>query len=139
MNNSDTWLGVLVAAVVLVGLVVWYVLYKGRPREGEFVYRASRLTKGNRIFPSQVIITPTSVTLLKPQWIGKKEESVHTAHVASISIDTNVIWSDVAIETTGGHNPLVCSGHSKNDAVKIKTTIEKFQSEYYKKSQTPIA
>lgn len=134
MNSSDSWLGVLVAAIVIVGLFVWYVLYKGRPRTGEHVYRASRLTQGNRIFPSQVIITPTSVTLFKPQWIGKSEESVHTAHVASISIDTNVIWSNVAIETTGGHNPLICSGHSKGDAVKIKTAIEKFQSEYYKKS-----
>ena len=133
MSNSDTWVGVAVAAAVVVGLVIWYVLRKGRPRDGEHVYRASRLTSGNRIFPSQVIITPTSVTLFKPQWIGKLEESVHTAHVASISIDTNVIWSNVSIETTGGHNPLVCSGHTKSDAVAIKSAIERFQSQYYKK------
>ena len=132
MDNSDSWLGIAVAALVLVGLIVWYVIHKGRAREGEHVYRASRLTKGNRIFPSQVVITSTSVTLFKPQWIGKVEESVHTAHVSSISIDTNVIWSNVSIETTGGHNPLVCSGHSKSDAVAIKSAIEKFQSQYYK-------
>jgi len=137
MNNSDTWIGVAVAAAVVLFLLIWYVLRKGRAREGDHVYRASRLTTGNRIFPSQVIITSTSVTLLKPQWIGKLEESVHTAHVSSIAIDTNVIWSTVQIETTGGHNPLVCSGHTKSDAVAIKSAIERFQSQYYKKDGRP--
>ena len=98
------------------------------------MYRASRLTSGNRIFPSQVIITPSSVTLLKPQWVGKMEESLHMAHVASISIDTNLVFSDVVIESTGGHNPLTCHGHTKGDAVAIKAVIEKYQTEYYKKN-----
>ena len=56
------------------------------------------------------------------------------AHVASIDIDTNMVFSDVSIETTGGHNPLVCHGHTKGDAMKIKAVIEKFQSEYYRKT-----
>lgn len=134
MNNTDTWIGVAVTAVTLFGLIAWYVIHKGRPRPGDYVFRASRMTKGNRIFPAQVIITPSSVTLLKPQWIGKAEESLHMAHVASISIDTNMIFSNVQIETTGGHNPLVCHGHTKGDAVAIKAAIEKFQTEYYKKN-----
>ena len=84
--------------------------------------------------PAQVIITPSSVTLFKPQWVGKREESLHMAHVASITIDTHMIFSDVQIETTGGRNPLVCYGHTKGDAVKMKAAIEKFQTEYYKKT-----
>ncbi len=132
MNNTDTWIGVAVAAVVVLGLVVWYVIHKGRARPGDYVFRASRMTSGNRIFPAQVIITPSSVTLLKPQWVGKMEESLHMAHVASISIDTNMIFSNVQIETTGGHNPLVCHGHTKGDAVAIKAAIETFQTEYYR-------
>jgi hypothetical protein len=134
MSNSDTWLGIAVAVAAVIGLLIWYALRKGRARPGDYVYRASRLTKGNRIFPAQVIITPSSVTLLKPQWIGKAEESLHMAHVASISIDTNLVFSNVQIETTGGHNPLVCHGHTKSDAIAIKSTIEKFQTEYYKKT-----
>ena len=39
------------------------------------------------------------------------------AHVSSIKIDTNILFSDVVIETTGGHNPIVCHGHTKGDAV----------------------
>ena len=134
METSANWMvwTVVVIAIILV-LVTWYVLRKGRRRPGEHVFVASRLTRGNRIFPAQVIVTPSSVTMLQPQWIGRREESLHIAHVASIEIDTNVIFSDVSIETTGGHNPFICHGHTKGDAVRIKSVIEKFQSEYYKK------
>ena len=135
MDTSGNWaVWTSVAIVAVLGLLTWYVLRKGRRRPGEHVYRASRLTKGNRIFPAQVIITPSSVTLLQPQWIGKREESLHIAHVSSIEIDTNVIFSDVSIETTGGHNPFVCHGHTKSDAVAIKSVIEKYQSDYYRKN-----
>src|SRR6185436_14664419 len=95
-------------------------------------FRASRLSRDNRLFPAQVSITPTSITLYKPQWIGKLEESIHLAHVASIKIDTNLVFSDVFIETSGGQNPVICHGHTKGDAVEMKRLIERFQSEYYK-------
>lgn len=134
MGSPDTWIQVGIAAAVILGLVVFYVLRKGRRRPGDFVFLASRWTRGNRIFPAQVIITPSSVTLFKPQWVGKREESLHMAHVASITIDTNMIFSDVQIETTGGRNPLICYGHTKGDAVRMKAAIEKFQTEYYKKT-----
>jgi hypothetical protein len=128
------WAAGILALVAL--LVLLYVLRKGRRLPGEHVFRASRLTKGNRIFPSQVSVTAAAVTTRKPQWIGKVEESVHIAHIASIQVDTNVIFSNVMIETTGGHNPLVFSGHTKGDAIRMKKVIEGFQSEYYRKNGT---
>ena len=130
--TDSTW---LLSTIVIVGgllaLFINYVVWKGRAPKGDNVFRASRLTKGNRIFPAQVVISRTSVTLLQPQWIGKREESAHIAHISSIEIDTNMLFSDVSVETTGGHNPLVCHGHTKGDAVRIKQVIEQFQSEYY--------
>jgi len=119
-------------ASLLVLLIVW-VAFKTRRVPGEHVFRASRLSRGNRIFPAQVLITPATITLFHPQWIGKLEESIHIAHVASIKIDTNIVFSDVLIETTGGHHPIVCHGHTKGDAVEMKAWIERFQSEYYRK------
>ncbi len=110
-----------------------YVLRKGRRLPGEHVFRASRLSRGNRLFPAQVVITPTSLSHFHPQWIGKLEESIHMAHVSSIKIDTHIMFSDVVIESTGGHNPILCHGHTKGDAVEMKKTIERYQSEYYKK------
>jgi len=130
-RTTLTWTIVIVVLVVI--LMVWWVLRKGRPMPGDHVFRASRLTKGNRIFPAQVAITTTSLTIRKPQWIGKLEESVHITHIASIKIDTNLLFSDVLIETTGGHNPFVCHGHTKGDAISIKALVEKIQSDYYKK------
>ena len=135
-SPDSRWLALTIGgavAVAVVALLLYYIVRKNRPLPGEHVFRASRLTKGNRIFPAQVVITGSSVTLLQPQWIGKREESAHIAHISSIEIDTNVMFSDVSIETTGGHNPLVCHGHTKGDAVRMKHLIEQFQSEYYKK------
>jgi len=124
---------VIVGVLIVLGLWAWL---KGRRLPGDHVFVASRMTRGNRLFPTQVVITPTSITLVRPRWIGKEEESVHLAHVASIKIDTHVLFSNVQIETSGGQDPLVCHGHTKGDAIKIKQLIEDFQSDHYRKPQT---
>ncbi|HUL72696.1 MAG TPA: hypothetical protein VLT86_06315 [Vicinamibacterales bacterium] len=121
--------GIVVVVLLLLGLWAWL---KGRRVPGEHVFVASRMTRGNRLFPAQVVVTPTSIALVRPRWIGKEEESVHLAHVASIKIDTHVLFSDVVIETSGGQDPLVCHGHTKGDAIRIKQLIEQFQSDHYK-------
>jgi hypothetical protein len=133
-GGLDGFFIVIVVALALIALVTWYVVWKGRPLPGPHVFRASRLSRGNRLFPTQVVITPSSVTHYTPQWIGKLEESIHMSHVASIKIDTNILFSDVVIETTGGHNPVVCHGHSKGDAVEMKRLVEELQSAFYKKN-----
>lgn len=128
------WLYWLAAGVVFViAIFVWILVRKGGRMPGDHVFRASRLSRGNRLLPAQVAITRDSITLYQPQWIGKIENSIHIAHVSSIKIDTNLIFSDVLIETTGGHHPIVCHGHTKGDAIKMKQLIEQHQSERYAK------
>lgn len=125
--------GVLLA--VAGGLFLLFLIWlwrKSRPFAPGHVFRASRLSAGNRLFPTQVLITPTSVVHYTPQWVGKLEHSMHMAHVASVRIDTNLIFSDVFIETTGGVNPIRCTGHHKSDAMRMKTLIEEFQTGYYR-------
>jgi hypothetical protein len=126
---------IAIGLAVFLVLLVWYILWKGRALPGEHVFRASRLSQGNRLFPTQVVISQSSVTHFTPQWIGKLEASIHLSHVSSIKIDTNIMFSDVFIETTGGHNPVVCHGHSKRDAIEMKRLIEQFQSAFYKKEK----
>ena len=123
---------------VALALLLWFVIWRGRKLPGPHVFRASRLSKGNHIFPTQVVITNSSVTQFTPQWIGKLEESIHMSHVASIKIDTNILFSDVFIETTGGQNPVVCHGHSKGDAVEMKRLIEELQSAFYTKDERTV-
>jgi hypothetical protein len=117
-------------------LVVWR---KGRPAATGDVFRASRLTSGNRVFPTQVIVTPHSVVHYTPQWIGRHEHSIHIAHVSSVRIDTGLLFSDVVIETTGGSGAIRCRGHHKGDAIRIKELVEQFQSAYYRASAGAMA
>ena len=123
-----------IAGLLALGLLVpLAVLWrKGRRFAPGDVFRASRLSAGNRIFPTQVLISPTAVVHHTPQWIGKFEQSIHMAHVASVSIDTNVLFSDVFIETTGGARSIHCRGHHKRDAVRMKQLIEQYQTAYYR-------
>jgi hypothetical protein len=131
-DSTLTWVRIaIVAAAALALAAVWFVLRKGRARPGDFVFRASRLSRGNRLFPAQVVVTPETITHLHPQLIGRVEESIHIAHVSSIRIDTNLLFADIYIETTGGEKPIVCYGHTKGDAIRMKQTIEQFQSKYY--------
>ena len=125
------WWTLAAVAAIAVLVVVW-ISRKGRPFTSGDVFRASRLSSGNRLFPTQVAITPTSVVQFTPQWIGKLEETIHMAHVSSVKIDTGVMFSDVLIETSGGSHPIRCHGHRKQDAVQMKALIERYQTDYYR-------
>jgi hypothetical protein len=114
---------------VALGLLFWF---KGRKLAGQHVFRASRFSRGNLLFPTQVSVTPASVVHYKPELFGGREHSMHIAHVASVLIDRNLFFSDVLIESTGGTSPVRCHGHRKADAVEMKQRIEQFQSEYYR-------
>jgi|SRR5581483_318191 len=124
---------VVLAAAALAAVVV----RKGRPFASGDVFRASRLSRGNHLLPTQVLITPTSVVQYTPRWIGKEEESIHMAHVASVKIDTGLLLSDVFIETSGGASPVRCHGHRKRDAVRMKALIEQYQTDYYRTGPPP--
>ena len=126
---------VLGGGIVLLALVAIWVWGKGRPFATGHVFRASRLSAGNRLLPVQVLITPTSVVHYTPEWFGRLEHSIHMAHVASVRIDTNLLFSDVFIETTGGVNPIRCAGHRKKDAVRMKALIEEYQTGYYRQRE----
>ena len=140
MTNDGVWLWWAAAAAAgVVALLGWVVWQKGRPFAPGEVFRASRLSSGNHLFPTQVLISPTSVVQYTPRWFGRQEEVIHMAHVASVKINTGLMLSDIEIETSGGSDPILCHGHRKADAVKMKTAIEQYQSDYYRNtSVTPI-
>jgi hypothetical protein len=130
LDPRIVWAAAGVAAFALVLLLV--VWKKGRPFAKGDVFRASRLSAGNRLFPTQVLISPTSVVHYTPEWFGRLEHSMHMAHVASVRIDTNLMFSDLYVETTGGASPIKCHGHRKADAIRMKELIERYQTEYYR-------
>jgi len=133
MTAEQAWLSwALVAVAVVVGLVLLIIWRKGRPFAPGDVFRASRLSRGNHLFPTQVLISPTSVVQYTPRWIGRQEETIHMAHVSSVRIDTGLLLSNVVIETSGGSDPIVCHGHRKGDATRMKALIERYQTDHYR-------
>lgn len=57
-QDARTWVVYgLVALVVLAAALVWVIYRKGRPFMAGDVFRASRFTRGNHLFPTQVAIT----------------------------------------------------------------------------------
>lgn len=132
MADNGVWLWLAAALVAVAGLTVWVIWLKGRSFAPGHVFHASRLSSGNHLFPTQVLISPSSVVQFKARWVGRQEESIHLAHVASVKIDTGLLLSDVQIETSGGSDPIRCHGHHKADATKMKALIEQYQSEHYR-------
>jgi hypothetical protein len=127
------------AAAIVLLIVAWWLWRKGRAFAPGEVFKASRWSRGNRLFPTQVLITPSSVVQYTPHWIGRHEETIHMAHVSSVRIDTGMLLSNLLIETSGGSDPIRCHGHSKGDATRMKDLIEKYQTEYYRAAGAPPA
>ena len=133
-----TLLAVVVVLVLLLTFAMW-VVFRNLPFTDGDVFRASRLSRGNRLFPTQVAVTPTSVVHYTPHWFGAHEHSIHLAHVASVRVDSRVLFADVVVETTGGSGAIRCTGHHKGDAARMKALIEERQSEYYRPAAPPAA
>lgn len=90
-------------------------------------FSASRLTRGNRIFPTRIEVSPDRVARIKPRLVGSTEESIAISNVASVQISTGLLFSDIRIDSTGGSNPIESHGHTKGDARRIRELIEQFQ------------
>jgi hypothetical protein len=129
--TDELLIAIAIAAVVLL-LPLVFLWWKGRPFAAGDVFRASRWSRGNHLLPTQVLITPSSVVHFTPEFVGRREHSIHIAHVSSVGIDTNFLFSNVVIETSGGATPVRCHGHRKKDAVRMKALIEQYQSAYYR-------
>jgi hypothetical protein len=131
-DTNPLLVGLVGGGIAVLALLGIWIAMRGRPIAGDRVFRASRLSRGNHLFPTQVAITPSNVVHYTPEWFGRREHSIHMAHVASVEIDTNLFFSNVVIETSGGSDPVRCHGHRKRDAIEMKRLINEFQSAYYR-------
>jgi hypothetical protein len=90
-------------------------------------FTASRLTKGNFLFPTKLVVSPQRVIRVKSRLFGSNEESIPISKVASVHISTGIIWADIVIESTGGSDPMTSHGHHKKDAQRIRDLVETYQ------------
>jgi hypothetical protein len=89
---------------------------------------ASRWTRGNLLFPTVIEVTETAVVRRKRSWFTSNEMSIHLQRIASVHVETGLIWSDILIESTGGTDPVASHGHRKADAQRIKELVEAAQT-----------
>jgi hypothetical protein len=97
------------------------------------LFRASRWTRGNFLFPTVIEVTDKAVTRHKRSWLSQEEMTINISKIASVHIKTGLLWSDILIESSGGSDPLSSHGHRKADAVRLKELIPDAQAERAKK------
>lgn len=90
-------------------------------------FKASRLTRGNFLFPTVIEVSDVAVMRHKRSWFSKDEISISVSKVASVHIKTGMIWADILIESSGGTDPLKSHGHRKADALRIRDLIQSLQ------------
>ena len=93
------------------------------------VFRASRWTRGNFLFPTYIEVSDKAVTRRKRSWFSKDEITINISKIASVHIKTGLVWSEILIESSGGTDPLSSHGHRKADALRIKELVENAQSD----------
>lgn len=94
------------------------------------VFRASRWTRGNFLFPTLIEVTDKAVTRRKRSWFSQDEMTINVTKVASVHIKTGFWFSDILIESSGGTDALASHGHRKADAIRIKDLIEEAQVQF---------
>jgi len=67
---------------------------------------------------------------MKGRLFGSNEESIPISKVASVHISKGVFWAEIAIESTGGSDPITSHGHRKKDAQRIRDLIESYQAQF---------
>ena len=92
------------------------------------IFKASRWTRGNHLFPTYIEVSDKAISRRKRSWFRLDQISISLSKVASVHIKTGLIWSDILIESSGGSDPLASHGHKKSDARRIKELVESAQA-----------
>jgi len=86
-------------------------------------FTASRLSEGNKVFPSQIIIDNQSLTFKVPSLFSGSEKTIPFSKIASVDIDCPMIgYSTIIIETTG-EGSIRAHGFTKDEVKAMKSQI----------------
>ena len=89
------------------------------------IFVASRLTAGNRFFPSKISIDETGVTFKDPGLFSAREKTIPFSKISSVDTDCPFIgFSTIIIETTG-EGRIKAHGFKKNQVLEMKDMILK--------------
>lgn len=87
------------------------------------IFMASRLTAGNKVFPSEISIGPQGVTVKIPGLFSGNEKTVPYSRISSVDISSPIVgFSTIIIETTG-EGRIKVHGFKKNEVKRMKELI----------------
>ena len=92
------------------------------------IYRASRLTSGNRIFPASLEVEGHQIIYRKRRWFGSTVETINCEHISSVRANHGMIFSSITVESSGGSQPIQITGLSKGQARKLEVAIRATQA-----------
>lgn len=87
------------------------------------MFIASRLTAGNKIFPSEIIVDESGVTLKIPGLFSGNEKTIPYTRISSVDIICPILgYSTISIETTG-EGSIKAHGFTKSEVTRMKALI----------------
>jgi uncharacterized membrane protein YdbT with pleckstrin-like domain len=87
------------------------------------IYKASRLSAGNRVMPDWIKIDQHGVTFRIPGLFSGEEKTIPFSRISSVDIQTPLVgFSSIIINTTG-EGAIVAKGFYKADVLEIKMAI----------------
>jgi hypothetical protein len=87
-------------------------------------FTASRLSSGNKIFPAEIYLEPTGITIKIPGLFSGETKHFDYNHIASVEIDTPLVgFSSITI--FAGGTMMAANGFTKAEVKQIKEGIEK--------------
>jgi len=91
-------------------------------------FRASRWTGGNRIFPATLRIEPDGIHFEKRHVFSARQEIINYHHIASVQIQSGMLFATLIIETSGGSDPVEVRGLWKKDANAVRDAIQRLHA-----------
>ncbi len=86
-------------------------------------YVASRLSEGNKIFPSHIMLDERGITFKVPGFFSGKETTILFSSITSVEIETPMIgFSTINIDTKG-EGKIVANGFTKKEVTEMKEFI----------------
>lgn len=87
-------------------------------------FTASRLSSGNKLFPAEIYLEPTGITIKIPGLFSGETKQFDFNHIASVEIDTPMVGFSTITFFAGG-TKMSASGFTKAEVNQIKEGIEK--------------
>src|ERR1039458_6784417 len=103
-------------------------------------FTAARLSEGNKIFPAQIIIEESGVTVRIPGFFSGESKYFDFKQLASVDVNTPMIGYSTITFYAGG-TKMSAHGFTKSEVKQVKEAIESgksnVQSDYNNSSNSP--